>query len=194
MMKKTNRFRQKFKFTNHHDLKKIVERRKIHKVDFWLYEKCQKKHDRKLKINNWWKIFVIWFNIQKYDILLKRLFRNFVFHLKISKYLHEKWIIRINLIFAIKHFENVEKKQKFDFKFVFQNVFEFLSFFRCDDNNQNNFQSLINLIRQKHQNFVQFFVSNEKIKNSFTLEKKKKTKQVVSIENVLLSKFVFETK
>ena len=95
----------------------------------------------------------------------------------------------------IRHLENAKEEQGFCLKFVLRSVFEFLPPPRCDRNNQNSFSSLTNLIRQRHQNLVEFLVSSKKSKDSFTPQKERKTaKRVTSTEKVLLNKSFRETR
>ena len=88
-----------------------------------------------------------------------------------------------------RHLENAEDEQGLCLKFVLRSVFEFLPPPRCDRNDQNSLSSLTNLIRQRHQNLVEFLVSGGKSKDRLTPEERRETaERVAEAEKILLSK------
>ena len=191
MMNKTNLFRQRFKFTNHHDLKKLLNVTKFMKLIFEFMKFVKKKAWSKMKNQQLMKNFCDMIQHSK----MWHLIQTIVFEFRI--FFHNQWIFRTQnelsrLIWFLR--SNIskisKKKQKSCFKFVFQNVSKFLSSFWCDRNDQNNFSSLTSLIRQRHKNFVEFLVLCEKFKNNLTSKEKREIiERVISIEKILFREF-----
>ena len=95
--------------------------------------------------------------------------------------------------YVCKHLKNVSKKKNVCFKYVFQNVVDFLSSSRCDFNDRNVLSTKMNIIREKHKHLIEYFVSKSKSKFEITIEKKSKIQsRLVAIKKILYRIFVVQ--
>ena len=90
-------------------------------------------------------------------------------------------------------FEKYFEKKNVCFKYVFQNIVNFLSLSRCDFNDENVLSTKMNIIREKHKHLIEYFVSKSKSKFEITIEKKSKIQsRLVAMKKILYRTFVVQ--